>query len=120
MAAKDEFGRAGEERAARYLADAGWLILARNWRCREGELDLVAQRDGVLAAVEVKSRRGIGYGHPFEAITPRKLDRLRRLAVAWAIAHPDEARGRRVRIDAIAITGDDAATAPLEHLEDVR
>lgn len=118
MAAKDERGRAGEERAARHLIDAGYRILDRNWRCPQGELDIVAARAEVIAVVEVKTRRSDAYGHPFEAIDDRKGARLWRLAHAWAAAHPAHARGRRLRVDAIAVLGDDPEHAALDHLED--
>jgi putative endonuclease len=119
MAAKDVLGRAGEDRAARYFEDSGYRILARNWRCREGELDLVAVRDRDIVVVEVKTRRGEAFGHPFEAIDSRKRQRLWRLAAAWTAAHPAEVQGRRLRIDAVGLTGPDPATATLEHLVDV-
>ena len=120
MADKDVLGRAGEDRAARYLEESGYGVLDRNWRIRDGELDLVVARAGELVVVEVKTRRGDGFGHPFEAIDARKRRRLWRLAVAWIAAHPDEAQGRRLRIDAIGLTGPDPATAVLEHLEDLQ
>jgi putative endonuclease len=120
MAAKDVLGRGGEERAARYLESHGYDVLDRNWRIRDGELDLVVARPGELVVVEVKTRRGEGFGHPFEAVDRRKQARLWRLAVAWIAAHPNQAQGRQLRIDAIAITGNDPATAVLEHLEDLR
>jgi putative endonuclease len=120
VAEKDERGRAGEERAVGYLERAGFSILDRNWRCSQGEIDIIAERAGALAFVEVKTRAGLGYGHPFEAITRRKLLRMHRLAMAWVIAHPDAARGRSIRLDAIAITGRDLATASIEHLEGLR
>ncbi|WP_314501958.1 YraN family protein [uncultured Microbacterium sp.] len=120
MAHKDVLGRAGEERAARYLQSRGYTVLDRNWRIREGELDLVAASGAELVVVEVKTRRGEGFGHPLEAIDRRKQSRLWRLAMAWIAAHPDEAQGRRLRIDAIAIVGPDPSCAHLEHLEDLR
>ncbi|MGO1769803.1 MAG: YraN family protein [Microbacterium sp.] len=120
MARKDELGRAGEERAALELSRSGYAILDRNWRCRDGEIDIVAGRGGVIAVVEVKTRSGTGFGHPLEAIDAGKLRRLWRLARLWAVAHPAEARGRRVRVDAIALVGADPATAVLEHIEDLR
>ncbi|OZD30807.1 YraN family protein [Rhodococcus sp. 06-1477-1B] len=118
MAAKDELGRAGEDRAVAYLTGDGYRILARNWRCAQGEIDVVAVRDDALVVVEVKTRSSEDYGHPFEAIDARKARRLWRLALAWLAAHPDEARGRRLRIDAIGVLGSDPARARLEHLED--
>ncbi|MFG6476489.1 YraN family protein [Microbacterium sp. P06] len=118
MAAKDDLGRAGEQRAADHLIAGGYRIIDRNWRCSQGEVDIVAIRDDVLAVVEVKTRRSLAYGHPLEAIDDRKAARLWRLSAAWIAAHPDEARGRRLRLDAIAVTGVDPATGDLEHWED--
>ena len=119
MADKDELGRRGEERAARYLADVGYDVIARNWRCREGEIDLVAVDADHVVVVEVKTRRGEGYGHPFEAIDARKRARLWRLACAWVAEHRDVVQRRRLRIDAVAVIGPDPRTARLEHLTDV-
>lgn len=117
MARKDELGRLGEEFAARFLADADYRVIARNWRCPQGEIDLVAEHDGEVVFVEVKTRSSTGYGHPFEAITVAKLARLRRLAVAWC----DEtgARPARIRIDAIAVIVEPGAEPIIEHLEGV-
>jgi putative endonuclease len=120
MAQKDERGRAGEQRAADYLERLGYTVVDRNWRCDQGEVDIVATRDDDLVFIEVKTRRGTGYGHPFEAITPEKFARLHRLTIAWIIAHPGAGWGRTVRIDAIGIVGDDPATGTLEHLEALR
>ncbi|MCC2032353.1 YraN family protein [Microbacterium allomyrinae] len=119
MADKDELGRAGEDRASRYFEEMGFTVLARNWRCRAGEIDLVVADRVSVVVVEVKTRRGEAFGHPFEAIDTRKRARLWRLAVAWTGAHRDAVQGRRLRIDAIGLTGADPATARLEHLVDV-
>jgi putative endonuclease len=119
MAAKDVLGRAGEERAAEYLRARGYAILDRNWRCDQGEIDIVAAVDDALCVVEVKTRRTDLYGHPFEAIDERKRRRLWRLAFAWSAAHPDAARRRRIRLEAVGLIGADAATARLEHLVDL-
>lgn len=116
MAAKDELGRSGEERAARYLRELGWEVLDRNWRTSIGELDIVALDGGTLVAVEVKTRSGRGFGHPFEAITAVKRQRLYRLAWAWRQEHSALARTRDVRVDVIAITGADPDDADIEHL----
>lgn len=120
MADKDIRGRRGEDRAVRHLIASGYTVLDRNWRCAAGELDVVAARDDELIVVEVKTRRSEWYGHPFEAVDQRKRDRLWRLSCAWALAHPGVARQRRLRVDVIGITGEDPATAVLEHLEDLR
>ncbi len=118
MADKDVLGRAGEDRAARHLETCGYRVVDRNWRCREGELDIVATHGDSLVVVEVKTRRNDGFGHPFEAVDERKSRRLWRLAMAWISAHPAEAQGRRLRIDVIGVVGPDPSTAALEHLVD--
>lgn len=120
MAAKDDLGRAGEERAAAHLSALGYEILDRNWRCPQGEIDIVARRGRVIAVVEVKTRRSVRFGHPFEAIDDRKRHRLWCLAYAWAHAHRDAAQQGSLRLQAIGLIGDDPATATLEHLEDQR
>lgn len=123
MAAKDELGRAGEDAAARHLRACGYRILQRNWRCRFGEIDLIADRAGVLVFVEVKTRSSLDYGHPFEAITFRKLARLRRLAAEWCAARGEAAPGERVaraiRVDAIAVVGRRGEPPRIEHLEGI-
>lgn len=119
MADKDVLGRAGEDRAAAHYEGLGFRILARNWRTRSGEIDLVVGSSRDLVVVEVKTRRGTAFGHPFEAIDARKRSRLWRLAMAWIAAHPEEVQGRRLRIDAVGITGPDPATAHLEQWVDV-
>lgn len=119
MAAKDELGRAGEERAARYLTSLGYRVVDRNWRCAQGEIDIVAVLGRHLAIVEVKTRRSIAFGHPFEAIDDRKRRRLWALAHAWINEHPAAVGGRTVRLEAIGLIGADPATAALEHLTDI-
>lgn len=119
MARKDDIGRAGEVRVGHYLESLGYEIADRNWRAPAGEIDLVALGDDAVIVVEVKTRSGRGYGHPFEAIDARKRARLWRLGIAWIGAHPEMCRGRRLRIDAIGLTGRDPSVAELEHLRDV-
>lgn len=113
-----ELGAAGEEIAAEYLRECGYRVLARNWRCPEGEIDIVVADDDWVVVVEVKTRSSHAAGHPFESVTPTKLARLRRLAGAWARENPRE--GSRLRVDAVAVTVA-AGTAPptVEHLENV-
>ena len=96
---------------------AGLRIVQRNWRCTEGEIDLVARDGDDLVFVEVKTRSSLDYGHPLEAITPRKLARLKRLAGAWCLAHPDE--HGRVRIDAVAVIAPRSGAIEVEHLAGV-
>ncbi|KJL46494.1 hypothetical protein RS84_03130 [Microbacterium hydrocarbonoxydans] len=119
MAAKDVLGKAGEDRAVRYLIGLGYEILDRNWRCPQGELDIVAAVGGALCVIEVKTRRSAAFGHPFEAVDARKRKRLWQLAHAWIEAHPERSRGRRVQLDAIGIIGADPDAGSLEHLQDL-
>lgn len=119
MAAKDDLGRAGEQRAARHFESLGYTVLDRNWRTRGGELDLVVASARELIVVEVKTRRSEAFGHPFEALTAEKTARLWRLAAAWIAAHPESVQGRRLRIDAIGLIGPDPQCAVLEHIAGV-
>ena len=81
-------GAAGEEFAAQYLLKRGDEILARNWRIREGELDLVTlDRSGLIHMIEVKTRSSSAFGHPLEAIDSAKAHRIQRLALAWLATH---------------------------------
>lgn len=120
MARKDELGKTGEQRASEYLEAQGYCVLDRNWRCAQGELDIVARDGNTIAFVEVKTRTTRDFGHPFEAIDARKRDRLWRLAHSWAREHPIAARGMQLRLDAVGIVGADPASASLEHLVDLR
>jgi putative endonuclease len=116
MAAKDELGMRGERIAERHLVARGLTVLDRNWRCAQGEIDLVMRDGDETVFVEVKTRSSIAFGHPLEAITVTKLARLRRLAVAWCEAHPGSGR---IRIDAVAVLAPHRAPATVEHLERV-
>ena len=117
MKAKDTLGHRGEELAANYLAAAGIEVIDRNWRCPDGEIDLVGVEDGTLVIVEVKTRSSLDYGHPFEAITPAKLARLYLLASKWS-----RAQGRHFasfRVDAVAVVDDGLGAPAIEHLREV-
>ncbi|MBV6509194.1 MAG: hypothetical protein JJLCMIEE_02262 [Acidimicrobiales bacterium] len=76
-------GAAGEEVAARWYGRRGYAVLDRNWRCREGEIDLVLRKGHEIVFCEVKTRTSGAFGHPVEAVTTAKQRRLRRLASAW-------------------------------------
>ena len=115
---KEQLGRYGEEIAARHLMDDGLRVLDRNWRCSEGELDIVA-RDGpgTLVFCEVKTRRSLRHGTPVEAVDEEKSRRLRRLAAAWLKAHPR--RADRLRFDVIGILVSREGTLRLSHRREV-
>jgi putative endonuclease len=117
MAAKDDLGRRGEKLAVDHLLASGYEIVERNWRCSQGEIDIVATKDSELVFVEVKTRSSLAFGHPLEAITTTKLARLRRLAAAWCEEHPGNHFA--IRIDAIAIIAPTRGLIEIEHLERV-
>jgi putative endonuclease len=117
MKAKDLLGRRGEELAAEYLESLGMLIVARNWRCPDGEIDIVALDGDALVIAEVKTRRTLAYGHPFEAVDADKLARLHRLGSAWC-----RDQGLRLplhRVDVIAVLDDGVGRPTVEHLKEV-
>lgn len=115
MAAKDELGRRGEDLAARYLTDRGLVLLARNWRCREGEIDLVATDAERLVVCEVKTRSGTRFGEPAESVTPRKAMRIRRVTQAWLAAH--RLPWCEVRFDVLAVLLEPGRPATVRHFE---
>ena len=81
-------GLFGETRIAEYRAQQGDEIVERNWRVREGEIDLVTlDKTGNFHFIEVKTRSSLAYGHPFDAISPTKLLRMQRLAMGWLVTH---------------------------------
>ncbi len=95
-------GAVGEEHAAQFLLKRGDEILARNWRIREGELDLVTlDHNGLIHMIEVKTRSSSAFGHPLEAIDSEKAHRIQRLALAWLATNG--ALGCDYQIDAIAV-----------------
>ena len=114
MRAKDAVGRYGEDVAEAHVRGRGWQVLERNWRCRDGELDLVGLDGDELVVVEVKTRRSAAYGHPAEAVTSIKLARVRRLAALWLAAH--DVHPRSVRVDVIAVVLHRGQAAQVEHL----
>jgi putative endonuclease len=99
-------GALGEDRAAAWYVDHGYTVLDRNWRCRDGEIDLVCAKGGLVVICEVKARSGGSFGHPAEAVTPGKRRRLRGLAAGWLAEHGrDGRRAAVVRFDVAAVRG---------------
>jgi putative endonuclease len=114
---KDILGRKGEQLAVEYLQSAGLRILDRNYRCAEGEIDIVAAERRTLVACEVKTRSDLRFGAPIEAITRQKRARLRRLAVHWVLAHGvifDE-----LRVDVIGVLRSPSGEFEVEHIRGV-
>ncbi|MGF7238800.1 MAG: YraN family protein [Frankia sp.] len=114
MRVKDAVGRFGEDAAVRYLEDAGLRIVERNWRCREGEIDIVARDGPVLVFCEVKTRSGAGFGHPAEAVDRAKVARIRRLAVRWLAEHRPEHGD--LRFDVVSVERSRTAPPRIVHL----
>jgi putative endonuclease len=100
--------------AARHLVEAGMVVLARNWRCRDGELDIVARDGSALVFVEVKTRRGASFGAPAEAIDAAKVSRLRRLAAEWITA--SGMRAPAMRFDVLSVRPQASGAAQVEHV----
>ncbi|WP_419703239.1 YraN family protein [Promicromonospora sp. NFX87] len=147
MAKKDGVGRYGERVALRHVVSRGWQVLDTNWRGKDGELDIVALDGDVLVVIEVKTRSGHGFGHPAEAVTPRKLARIKRLTGQWLTAFRERLAAARlaeegivgspvpgspvpvlpdvrtrfgaIRIDVVAVTLQEQGCAVVEHLESV-
>ena len=109
-----DLGNRGERIAAAHLIDSGLRVLDRNWRCREGELDIVAREGNALVFCEVKTRRATGFGHPVEAVTPRKQRRLRTLAQRWLAAHDEHAP--ELRFDVVGVLVRPDRPALVSHL----
>jgi putative endonuclease len=110
-------GERGEALAARFLADQGLTVLSRNWRCPEGELDLVLTDGHTLVVCEVKTRTTDNYGPPAEAVDDAKAARIRRLARRWRAAHG--VGPARTRHDIVAIVWPPGATPRISHLKGV-
>lgn len=115
---RNQLGALGEELAVEHLRAQGLRIVARNWRCRYGELDVIAA-DGERSVVfvEVKTRTGDGFGGWEYAVTPVKVRRIRRLAGLW-LAGQDH-RWAAVRIDVIGVRIGRQRTPEIAHLRGV-
>ena len=117
MRAKDVLGRAGEQAAVDYLESCGFRILDRNWRCADGEIDIVAVERHTFVVCEVKTRSGTRYGTPLEAVGRTKRTRLRRLAVRWLIAHG--IRFDQIRIDVVGLLYEGTGGFTIQHIRGV-
>jgi putative endonuclease len=110
-------GDYGERVAQRLLARQGMRVLATRWRCRQGEIDIVAVDGDCLVVCEVKTRRSVLAGAPAEAVTHAKLARLRRLAAAWLAQQT--VRYPEVRIDVVSVVVPRRGAPRVEHLRGV-
>jgi putative endonuclease len=120
MRVKDAVGRYGEDLAAEHLGRAGLQVIARNWRCPDGEVDIIAVEGEVLVFVEVKTRSTVAFGDPAEAVGPVKAARLRRLAVRWLSEHRGDTRyWPQLRFDVISVVRRAPGGPTLRHLRGV-
>ncbi len=102
-ARRQRLGASGEAAVAAWYEARGYRVLARNWRCREGELDLVVADDRVVVFCEVKTRSSDAFGAPVEAVTGAKQARIRRLAARWLGEQAAPPGGRSVRFDVASV-----------------
>jgi putative endonuclease len=110
-------GAYGERVAVQRLVRQGMVLVDRNWRCELGEVDLVLRDGAVLVFCEVKTRSSAAYGHPLEAVTPEKGERLRQLAARWVEEHgvdPPE-----IRVDLVGVLLAERGAAQVEHVQGV-
>jgi putative endonuclease len=107
-------GRRGENLAARYLESRGLVVLSRNWRCRDGELDLVLTDGRTLIVCEVKTRTSTEFGTPAEAVSHEKAQRVRRLAHRWLNTY--RVGWRELRFDIVSVLWPPGRTPRIDHL----
>jgi putative endonuclease len=121
VARRAALGGRGEDAAAEWYRRAGYEVLDRNWRCRDGELDVVAHSAdrSVLVFCEVKTRSSNRFGSPFEAVTPAKQRRVRTLATLWlASGRRGRTRYDHIRFDVAAVTNGAAGALDVEVVVD--
>lgn len=110
-------GAYGESLAARHLVAQGMVVLDRNWRCEQGEIDLVLRDGDVLVICEVKTRSSVAFGTPLEAVTEVKAARLRRLAACWLRDHL--VRPPDVRFDLVGVLRPRSGAATVDHVRGI-
>lgn len=114
---QQSLGAYGERVAARHLGGLGMKVLDRNWRCAAGEIDLVLRDGPVLVICEVKTRRGLAFGHPVAAVGEQKLRRLQQLALFWIEAH--DVAAPEVRIDVVGVLQPRRGAPQVEHVRGI-
>ena len=109
-------GQYGEEQAVRFLRRKGYRIVERNFRCRQGEIDIIARRRTILAFVEVKLRRDASHGEAREFVTARKQERVRAAAELWLSQHETPLQPRFDVVEVYAPRGEDGPVQ-IRHIE---
>lgn len=110
-------GAYGERLAARHLTAQGMTLLARNWRCSAGEIDLVLRDGDVLVVCEVKTRRSVEFGHPLEAVGAGKVERLHRLAALWVEAV--DVKVAEIRLDVVGVLAPRYGAPEISHVRGI-
>jgi len=113
---RKEVGDRGEKLAVDFLKKRGYKIVRRNFRCREGEIDIIAQKGDCLVFVEVRTKKGSGFGTPEESVTFSKREKLISLANAYLQACDDFPTSWRIDVVAVELTPDNKVSR-LEHIE---
>jgi putative endonuclease len=116
---RQQLGRLGEDLALEHVQRLGYRLVARNYRTRFGELDLIVSDDTTIVFIEVKARRrDASAGSAVESVSPRKQRQVRGMAAAWLVESTDRPRSRDLRFDVVAVTVDEGgALLRLDHLE---
>jgi putative endonuclease len=102
---KRQFGDIGEKIASNFLCINGYKIIEKNYRCRDGEIDIVARQRDTIVFIEVKTRKNLLYGTPEEAITPSKMMKLKAVAEQYEQTHENLPPDWRIDVVAIEING---------------
>ena len=114
-AARQAFGELGERIAERWLRRTGWRVLQRRFRSGHRDIDLVVEREGTIAFVEVKARRGDRFGQPVEAVNWRKQKELTKSAQVWIDRHGRAEDSYRFDVVGVLMTGDRVRIRHVEH-----
>jgi putative endonuclease len=113
--ARQAFGQLGERIAERWLRRRGWRVVQRRFRAGHRDIDLVVERDGTVAFVEVKARKGAGFGGPVQAVNYRKRKELERSAMVWIDRHGREAESYRFDVVGVLLDGADVRVCHVEN-----
>lgn len=114
-AARQAFGELGERIAERWMRRQGWRVVQRRFRSGHRDIDLVVERDGMVAFVEVKARRGEAFGGPVQAVSWRKRKELERSALVWIDRHGREAESYRFDVVGVLLRGADVRVCHVEN-----
>ncbi len=109
---RQNLGRKGETLASNFLKKSGYTILSRNYRCRSGEIDIIAMEGDYLVFIEVKTRRGTSHGHPLEAITARKQRQISKVAQCYLAEN--DLFDTKARFDVVSVVMSKSNQAQIE------